>query len=198
MIYHYCILESTPEIFAAWLQRTVTGGRFHVDESPAVMILTYLPEVIGGDDNGLLLTIGGVRLDIETGESTPLEVASFTVSALSASRVVVHMAFGDFTSGLVAYFSSVLKVIGELWPESGLAQVGESSTPAMISDAVSTPAGDQGGETTDEKRLRGLWSDESLSYPDIGAKLGFSESWVSRHRKKLGLPPRPQGRKPGH
>lgn len=70
-------------------------------------------------------------------------------------------------------------------------------TPAMIGDAERTPVGDQGGETTEEKRLRYLWPDESLSYDDLADKLGYTESWVSRRKKKLGLPDRTKGRKPG-
>ena len=124
MIYHYCILEkATPDQFAAWLQRTVSGGSFPFDESPAVHLVAFPPEVTGRAETGLTLTMDGVRLDKKTWESTPFSVpvAVFAVGAL-LDRVEVHAAMGDFTSGMVKYFENLVRFMGPDWPERTLTE----------------------------------------------------------------------------
>ena len=126
MIDHHCILEkATVGGFAAWLQRTMLGGSYPLDESPAARLVAFPPEVSQRDENGLTLTMDGVRLDTETWESIPFSVpvAVFAVGGLSGERIEVHASlYCDFASGMNKYFEDLVSFMGPDWPERTLTE----------------------------------------------------------------------------
>jgi hypothetical protein len=88
------------------------------------------------------------------------------------------------------YFLDLLAEIAKAYPEAA---------PAVIDDALTAPAVADGSLTPEkEARLRELWANDDRTVEEIGHELGFSEDNLrKRVAKRLGLPPRKRGRKPG-
>jgi hypothetical protein len=188
-------IDASLDEFANWLQKqtkrrqrsfdagdgkSVWVGAVHhwIDTRPDSKLLSVMAsvETIGPDDDKAVIDLLTFR------------AISFYLVPRSADRCQVT---ADYDLEIVRpYFLDLLAEIAKAYPEAA---------PAVIDDALTAPAVADGSLTPEkEARLRELWANDDRTVEEIGHELGFSEDNLrKRVAKRLGLPPRKRGRKPG-